>query len=75
VHGRGRQPRAYRKIGQPIAFVVFGQHLDDGERAVDRLNAAIPGIRIIVDTGFRIDQFAPDHVSLHRDLPLSGIRP
>ena len=68
VYGRGRQPRANGKIAKPVALVVFGQYFNDRERAVDRLHAAVPRLGITVGAGFRLDRFAPDHVSLHRDL-------
>ena len=68
MRGRGRKARADGKIAQAIAFVVFGQRFDDRERAIDRLNAAIPGFGIIVGAGFRFRLSSPDHVLFHRDL-------
>ena len=68
MHGRGRQPRPNGKIGQPVTFVVFGQHFDNRQCAIDRLHAAIPRVGIVVGAGFRFGGFAPDHGPLHRDL-------
>ena len=68
MHCRGRQTGADGEIAQAIAFVVLGQRLDDRERAIDRLHAAVARVGLVVCTGFRLDGLAPDHVFLHRDL-------
>jgi hypothetical protein len=39
------------------------------------LNAAVAGFRVAVRAGSGFERFAPDHVSLHRDLFLGGRRP
>src|SRR6185369_6859884 len=44
------------------------------ERAIDRLDAAVARVGLMVRTGFLLDGLAPDHVSLHRDLH-SSVRP
>ena len=68
VHRGRREPGADRQIAQAIALIVFGERFDDRERAIDGLHAGIAGIGRAVGAGFRLERFAPDHVSLHRDL-------
>src|SRR6266404_7189608 len=68
MNGRGRQAGADRKIAQPISLIVFGKGFDNEKSTVYGLYAAIPGIGVVVRVGFRFDELAPDHVSLHRDL-------
>src|SRR6202035_3125555 len=65
---RGRQTGADRKIAQPVSLIVFSERFEYRERAVHGLYATIPGIGIAVRVGFRLDEPAPDHVFLHRDL-------
>src|ERR1700731_4487147 len=68
MDGRGRQAGADGKIAEPISLIVFGKGFDNEKGAVYRLHAAIPRIGVVVGVGFRLDQPAPDHVFLHRDL-------
>jgi hypothetical protein len=68
MDGRGRQAGADGKIAEPISLIVFGKGFDNEKGAVYRLHAAVPRIGVVVGAGFRLDQPAPDHVSLHRDL-------
>ena len=68
MNGRGRQAGADGKIAQPISLIVLGQRFDNEKSSVYGLYAAIPGIRLVGRMRFRLDEPAPDHVSLHRDL-------
>ena len=48
VRGGGRQSRADRQIGEPIAFLVFGQSLEQRQRPVDGLDGARLGAVVLV---------------------------
>src|SRR6266404_222997 len=65
MNGGSRQAGADRKIAQPISLIVFGKGFDNEKSTVYGLYAAIPGIGVVVRVGFRLDEPAPDHVSLH----------
>src|SRR5690242_10709551 len=69
VCGRGRKPGAHGEIAEAVTFVILGECLDDMERAIDGLHAAVPCLAIV------LGGLAPDHRPLHCDLHPSTDKP
>jgi hypothetical protein len=66
MRGGGRESRAHREVAEAIAVIILGERLEDQERTVDRLHAAVAWFRCTAESW--LDVLASDHISPHRDL-------